>query len=87
MAKNTSVLLGDQFESFISAQVQSGQFSSASEVIRAALRLLQNENQKITLLRKALDTTGEAAGMATPFDNEAFKQDMMAKFTHSNAGD
>ncbi len=86
MAKNTSVLLGTHFENFIKGEVQSGKFSSASEVIRAALRLLQHENQKITLLRKALDA-GEASGMATPFDNEAFKQDMMAKFTHSNAGD
>ncbi|RLD21528.1 MAG: type II toxin-antitoxin system ParD family antitoxin [Bacteroidetes bacterium] len=86
MAKNTSVLLGDRFESFINAQVQSGNFSSASEVIRAALRLLQQENEKTALLRKALEA-GETSGMATPFDNEAFKQEMMAKYVHPDVKD
>ena len=43
MAKNTSILLGDYFENFINYQVQSGKFSSASEVVRAAMRLLERE--------------------------------------------
>lgn len=43
MAKNTSILLGEYFENFINKQVQSGKFSSASEVIRAALRLFEKE--------------------------------------------
>ncbi len=47
MAKNTSILLGDYFDNFINYQIQSGRFSSASEVIRTALRLFeQEENQK-----------------------------------------
>jgi antitoxin ParD1/3/4 len=86
MAKNTSILLGDHFENFVSAQIKSGNFSSASEVIRAALRLLQLENDKIALLRKAL-IAGELSGMATPFDNEAFKSEMMAKYVDARVKD
>ena len=40
MAKNTSILLGDYFDKFINSQVHSGRYSSASEVIRAALRTM-----------------------------------------------
>lgn len=43
MAKNTSILLGDYFEDFISKQIKTGKFSSASEVIRSALRLFEYE--------------------------------------------
>lgn len=43
MAKNTSILLGDYFDNFIRQQIQSGKYSSASEVIRAALRLFEFE--------------------------------------------
>src|SRR5690606_10266832 len=47
MAKNTSILLGDYFEKFIAKQVETGKYSSASEVVRAALRLFEKEqNQK-----------------------------------------
>ncbi|MCB0511809.1 MAG: type II toxin-antitoxin system ParD family antitoxin [Bacteroidetes bacterium] len=46
MAKNTSILLGDYFDNFINKQVQSGKFSSASEVVRAALRMFEYEESK-----------------------------------------
>ena len=53
MAKNTSILLGDHFDNFINYQIQSGRFSSASEVVRAALRLFEDEeNQKATLIKE-----------------------------------
>ena len=46
MAKNTSILLGDYFDKFINSQVHSGRYSSASEVIRAALRMFEKEENK-----------------------------------------
>lgn len=54
MARNTSILLGSYYEKFISSQVSSGKYNSASEVVRAALRLLEREESKKKELSKAL---------------------------------
>tara|TARA_R110002020_G_scaffold76437_6_gene193716 strand:- start:2088 stop:2345 length:258 start_codon:yes stop_codon:yes gene_type:complete len=63
MAKNTSITLGDHFESFVTTQVQSGRYGSASEVIRSALRLLENQETKLHTLRQLL-IEGEQSGDA-----------------------
>ena len=78
MAKNTSISLGDHFADFVDDQVTSGRFGSASEVVRAGLRLLEERNMKLTALRKAL-VEGEASGPARPFDRDAFKARMKGK--------
>jgi len=62
MAKNTSITLGDHFDGFITGQVKSGRFSSASEVIRAGLRLLENTETKLEILRHMLNE-GEQSGV------------------------
>ena len=67
MAKNTSILLGDHFEKFISSRVKSGRYGSASEVVRTALRLLESEEQKLKDLRKAI-VTGLESKMVENFD-------------------
>jgi antitoxin ParD1/3/4 len=67
MAKNTSVTLGDHFEDIIEKSIQSGRYSSASEVIRAGLRLVDEREQKIALLREAIEA-GEKSGYVKNFD-------------------
>jgi antitoxin ParD1/3/4 len=71
MAKNTSILLGDYFENFINQQIKNGRYSSASEVIRAALRLFEHEESKKTELIKELKK-GENSGFVNDFNSDTF---------------
>lgn len=71
MNKNTSFSLGKHFTSFVEAQVDQGRYSSASDVLRAGLRLLEEQEAKLEVLRAAL-IEGEESGPSTPFDFEAF---------------
>jgi len=61
MQKNTSVTLGPHFEKFIAQQAAQGFFGTASEAIRAGLRLLEERDVKLSLLRRAL-AEGEESG-------------------------
>lgn len=79
MAKNTSILLGDYFENFIREKISSGRFSSASEVVRTALRLLELEEQKIKKLKEEIEI-GEKSGMVSNFDPEAHLASLHKKY-------
>ena len=63
MARNTSISLGEHFDGFIAEQLDSGRYGSASEVVRAGLRLLENNECKLAALRQAL-AEGEQSGIA-----------------------
>ncbi|MBR3880867.1 MAG: type II toxin-antitoxin system ParD family antitoxin [Mailhella sp.] len=76
--KNTSVSLGSYFTTFIDAQIQSGRYGSASEVIRAGLRLLEEQDMKRMALKEAL-LAGENSGEPRPFDSDAFLTRMRMK--------
>ncbi|HET9070112.1 MAG TPA: type II toxin-antitoxin system ParD family antitoxin [Amaricoccus sp.] len=71
MTKNTSITLGAHFLGFVEGQVASGRFASASEVVRAGLRLLEDHERHLEALRGAL-AEGESSGPAEPFDFDAF---------------
>ena len=79
MAKNTSILLGDYFDGFISQQVKSGKYSSASEVVRAALRMFEYEETKKQELINELKK-GEESGMNKKFNRKTFLNDLHAKY-------
>ena len=78
MGKNTSISLGDHFESFIQEGISTGRYSSASEVVRTALRLLEAEENKIKVLRAAIEE-GERSGLVENFDSKAFLEDLHRK--------
>ena len=67
MGKNTSISLGNHFESFIESSVSNGRFSNASEVVRAGLRLLEEEENRIIVLRNAI-LEGIESGRTVDFD-------------------
>jgi antitoxin ParD1/3/4 len=61
MQKNTSITLGQHFDAFITEQLKNGRYSSTSEVVRAALRLLEESETRLATLRKLLKE-GEDSG-------------------------
>ncbi|HSK41437.1 MAG TPA: type II toxin-antitoxin system ParD family antitoxin [Arenibaculum sp.] len=71
MPKNTSISLGDHFSSFVGRQLAQGRYGSASEVVRAGLRLLEEREIKLEALRAAL-IEGEQSGPSEPFDFDRF---------------
>ncbi len=60
MGKNTSITLGEHFETFIADQLRKGRYASASELVRAGLRLLDEEEAKLAALNRLL-AEGEAS--------------------------
>lgn len=71
MARNTSISLGDHFADFVDNQVRGGRYGSASDVVRAGLRLLEEQEAKLRALREAL-REGEESGTPSEFDFDAF---------------
>lgn len=71
MGKNTSFLLDEHYSAFIDGEIAAGRYRSASDVIRSALRLLEDRETQLRALRGALEA-GERSGDSTPFDFDAF---------------
>ena len=71
MTKNTSITLGDHFGAFVDAQVSSGRYASTSEVLRAGLRLLEEQEERLKSLRQALEA-GEISGQPRRVTREEF---------------
>lgn len=77
MQKNTSVTLGPHYEQFIAQQIRRGTFGTASEAIRAGLRLLEERELRLEAVRKAL-IEGEESGIAD-YDYEKITARIKAK--------
>ena len=69
MVRNTSILLGEYFENFINKQIALGKYSSVSEVVRAALRSFEQEENKAMAIVNELKK-GEKSKMVKNFDRE-----------------
>ena len=77
MGKNTSVSLGDHFESFVEQSIEQGRYSNASEVIRAGLRLLEEEESRFNALKNAIQE-GLDSGFI-PFDAKAHLKSLKSR--------
>ena len=69
MSKNTSISLGNYFDEFVHKRISEGRYKNVSEVIRAGLRLLEEEESKVIVLKKAIQD-GIDSGLAKDFDPE-----------------
>lgn len=78
MARNTSVTLGEHFEEFISKRIAAGRYQSVSEVVRAGLRKLEEDESKLELLRNRLEA-GEHSSPVRNFKPEFFLKKMRKK--------
>lgn len=76
--RNTSLSLGEHFAEFVDSQVETGRYGSASEVVRAGLRLLEEHEAKVRVLQSAL-IAGEESGTPRQFGNKAFLKRMRDK--------
>lgn len=79
MEASMNVSVGERWEKFVAEVVAAGRYGSASEVVRAGLRLLQEHEAKVKALEAAL-IEGEESGEPQPFDSEAFLARMHAKY-------
>ena len=78
MERNTSISLGDHFENFVDQSINNGRFNNASEVVRAGLRLLEDEENKMVALKKEI-SQGLESGRAADFDPKEHLANLKAK--------
>ena len=78
MSRNTSISIGDYFDNFIQNRISAGRFKNASEVVRAGLRFLEAEENRIIALREAIQE-GIESGVAYDFDPDSHLERLKAK--------
>lgn len=79
MPRNTSVTLGDHFDRFVADKIREGRFQSVSEVVRAGLRKLEEDEARLQALRMRLQA-GEDSPVVNDFDGEKFIAAMHGKY-------
>ena len=78
MSRNTSISIGNYFDNFIKNRISAGRFKNASEVVRAGLRLLEEEETRIIALKEAIQE-GIESGIAYDFNPESHLERLKAK--------
>ena len=81
MSKNTSISLGTYFDNFVQHSISEGRFKNASEVVRAGLRLLEEEENKVLALKKAIQD-GIDSGIAEDFEPSTHLQQLKKSRTN-----
>lgn len=77
MARNTSVLLGDHFVNFVDEQVKSGRYGSVSDVVRAGLRILEDQEDQLAWLRAKMEgAESQISSGRIHVDSEQFWNDL-----------
>ena len=76
--KNTSISLGDYFDQFVQTQVSVGRYKNVSEVIRAGLRLLEEEENKVIVLKEAI-REGLESGIVCDFNPDKFLEQLKTR--------
>lgn len=87
MSKNTSIILGGDLESFVESQIDSGYYGSASDVIRAALRLLEEQSIKLARLREELSKGEEGEGVSVGDYKTRFSEKRNEYLANNGTGD
>jgi len=77
MQRNTSVTLGDHLGGFVENKIQQGRFESTSEAVRAGLRLLEEHEAKLDLLKKKLSVGEAQLDKGEGVDGDAFMQELI----------
>ena len=77
MQRNTSVTLGKHFGGFVQDKIEQGRFESTSEAVRAGLRLLEEYEAKLDLLRKKLSIGEAQLEQGEGIDGDIFMQELI----------
>jgi antitoxin ParD1/3/4 len=78
MDRNTSISLGSYFDQFIQSRISAGRYKNASEVVRAGLRLLEEEESKMNALKAAIQE-GIESSVVNDFDPDYHLKTIKAK--------
>lgn len=78
MDRNTSISLGPYFDEFIQSRISAGRYKNTSEVVRAGLRLLEEEENRLIALKEAIQE-GIGSGLAQDFNPEDYLKKMKAE--------
>jgi antitoxin ParD1/3/4 len=79
MARNTSVILGKHFDRYVEQEIALGRFQSVSEVVRAGLRKLEEDETKLKALRSKLEAA-EKTAIVKNFDADTFLKHLHKKY-------
>ena len=78
MARTLMVALGPHYENFIQSTITSGRYNNASEVVRAALRRLEDDEARLAALRSAIDD-GDSSPDVEDFNRDIFLAELKAQ--------